>query len=155
MDILNDYSAKDSRINVISINNLGVSQARNIAIKNSTSNYLMFVDSDDWIDETTCEVAVNKALSNDSDLVIWNYIRELPDNPLPKQIFNNSEIIFDEQGVRNNLKNAFTISICLIHCYKMMHFPLHHYIYVLKPYVGAILPPKIMQKYHEKQDSIQ
>lgn len=53
---------------------------------------------------------------------------------------------------RNSLKNAFTISICLIHCYKMMHFPIKKYIHVLRPYVGAFMPPTVMQRYHDKQD---
>ena len=55
-------------------------------------------------------------------------------------------------GRRNSLKNAFTISICLIHCYKMMHYPIYKYISIFRPYVGAILPPKIMRKYHAKRD---
>lgn len=53
---------------------------------------------------------------------------------------------------RRNLKNAFTTSVCLIHCYHMMHFPPLKYIAVLRPYVAAILPYKVMKKYHDRKD---
>lgn len=54
---------------------------------------------------------------------------------------------------RRNLKNSFTTSVCLIHCYRMMHFPPKKYLAVLRPYASAILPYKFMKKYHEKKDS--
>lgn len=55
---------------------------------------------------------------------------------------------------RRNLKNAFTTSICLIHCYHMMHFPLKQYIKVLRPYISAILPYKIMKIYHNSKNNL-
>lgn len=53
---------------------------------------------------------------------------------------------------RRNLKNAFTTSVCLVHCYHMMHFPPKKYLAVLRPYASAILPYKFMKKHHEKKD---
>lgn len=54
---------------------------------------------------------------------------------------------------RRTLKNAFTTSICLFKCYKMMHFPLRKYVTIFRPYGAAILPYGIMKRYHDKRDS--
>ena len=103
LNVLNEYKSKDDRIIVIDQPNSGASAARNNAFSRVTGDYIMFVDSDDWIDEQTCEIAVNKALSSDYDLVIWNYIREFSNKPLPKQIFADEEIIFKKDDVKHKL----------------------------------------------------
>lgn len=51
--VLNKYKAKlESKMKVINKENAGVSSARNIAMENSTGEYLAFVDADDiWLPE--------------------------------------------------------------------------------------------------------
>ncbi len=46
--ICDDYAARDSRIRVFHKENGGVSSARNLGIKNAQSDYIAFLDSDDW-----------------------------------------------------------------------------------------------------------
>lgn len=41
----------DSRIKIIHQDNCGVSATRNVGLKNSTGDYMMFVDGDDWGDK--------------------------------------------------------------------------------------------------------
>lgn len=48
-EICDAYAAKDSRIRVIHQENGGLSRARNAAIDTAAGEYLIFVDSDDWI----------------------------------------------------------------------------------------------------------
>lgn len=55
--ILDDYSKKDERIRVIHKGNEGVSEARNIGIKNATGEYIYFLDGDDLIENTLLERA--------------------------------------------------------------------------------------------------
>lgn len=47
--IAKSIEAKDSRVNVITQNNKGVSAARNVALGKATGDYVVFVDSDDYL----------------------------------------------------------------------------------------------------------
>ena len=103
LQILEDYARKDNRIKIVSQKNQGLSGARNTGAKYVTGEYIMYVDSDDWIELDTCEVAVNKAVENDADIVLWSYVREFADLSLPKKIFDEDEIVFDEADVKYKL----------------------------------------------------
>ena len=48
--ICDEYASKDKRIKVIHKENAGVSSARNYGIQCATGDWIMFVDSDDWIE---------------------------------------------------------------------------------------------------------
>ncbi len=50
IDILGKLKKTDKRLKVFSIENGGVSHARNFGIDNATGDYITFVDSDDYID---------------------------------------------------------------------------------------------------------
>ena len=46
-----NLTKNDNRVKIIRKENSGVSEARNVGIKNSNGKYIMFVDSDDYIDD--------------------------------------------------------------------------------------------------------
>ena len=68
-DILRRYADEDARIQVIDKANGGVSQARNDALDCARGEYIMFVDSDDWVEPDACENAVNAMREYDADIV--------------------------------------------------------------------------------------
>lgn len=55
LEILNNHAGKDSRIKVISQENGGVSSARNAGIESSSGSYILFIDSDDFIETYLCK----------------------------------------------------------------------------------------------------
>lgn len=55
LEILNEYTKKDSRIKVIHQENQGLSITRNNAIKIATGEYIQYLDSDDYLEPDTCE----------------------------------------------------------------------------------------------------
>lgn len=101
--ILEDYALRDSRIKVVSQKNQGLSGARNTGIKYASGKYIMFVDSDDWIDLDTCQVAVNAAETNDADFVFWSYVREFENDSKEKLMFWDDGTVFDEKTVKSQL----------------------------------------------------
>lgn len=71
-EILKEYKEKDKRVVIINQSNKGLSAARNAGLKVAKASYIGFVDSDDWIDKTTYENAVNIISADDEiDLVCW------------------------------------------------------------------------------------
>ncbi len=64
--ICDSYAAKDSRITVVHQRNSGVSAARNTGISHAKCPYILFVDSDDYLDLDY----VSQLVSHPSDLTI-------------------------------------------------------------------------------------
>lgn len=71
LKILKEYEKNNQdKMLVLSQENAGQGQARNHALKHATGDYLGFVDSDDWIDETMVEEMLSLAEKGDRDIVI-------------------------------------------------------------------------------------
>lgn len=68
-------SFKDNRIKVIHKKNEGLGKARNSGIKYSTGRYIMFVDSDDYIDDTMVENLYDDLQRNKADTCIGGFKR--------------------------------------------------------------------------------
>ncbi len=67
------YILKDKRIKVIHKENGGLSDARNVGIDKAKGEYIVFIDSDDWIDEKMIEILYNIIKKNNSDISICDY----------------------------------------------------------------------------------
>lgn len=72
-EICEEYAAQDPRTIVIHQENMGVSKARNAALDIASGDFIMWADSDDWIEPDTCESALGAALEQDADLVCFGY----------------------------------------------------------------------------------
>ena len=53
-DIIESLIKSDGRIRLIDQQNQGLSGARNTGLDAAQGEYMMFLDSDDWIDPETC-----------------------------------------------------------------------------------------------------
>ncbi len=93
LEILNEYKNKDSRIRVISQENAGVSAARNRGLNVANGEYISFVDPDDWIEPDCYEIAYNKAVNTNADM-----------------LFFGAKYVTDEIVEEKNLKSLY---ICL------------------------------------------
>lgn len=95
--ICDDYSKMDNRIKVIHKKNAGVFQARMTGINSATSDYIMFVDSDDWIDKNYIE-SMLKNIQEETDVVIsglsrdYDYCSEWINQRIGNGVYNVSEI---------------------------------------------------------------
>ena len=75
LDILKEYANKDSRIKIIDKNNTGMSDARNKGLEVVSGEYVLFVDSDDFIHPQTMEITYYLAQRDKSDVVTFTYDR--------------------------------------------------------------------------------
>ena len=70
--IINQYLKKYSNIKYFKKENGGQGSARNFGLSKAIGKYIMFVDSDDYVDITMAEKMYNSAIANNSDMVICN-----------------------------------------------------------------------------------
>lgn len=74
LEILQTYANKDSRFRIINLKtNKGASNARNIAIKESNSPYLFFLDSDDWIEPNCLELLYKQITEDKTEIAFGAY----------------------------------------------------------------------------------
>lgn len=100
MDIVKNYDVK-----VINQENAGLSAARNTGVKSSTGEYLLFIDSDDYIEKDLLK-NINNNLKDNPDVLRFQ-IKEIFDD---NRIVNHEENSFDT----TNGVEAFT-KICNYH----------------------------------------
>ncbi|MFV0530341.1 MAG: glycosyltransferase family 2 protein [Flavobacteriales bacterium] len=104
--IVDDYKKKyPDKIKVIHKKNEGLSITRNTGIDQAKGDYLLFVDSDDWIEKETLEI-LNKHVENnpDVDMIVFDYITEdTYGNILSKKnsSYRNEIIKIDEKNIEN------------------------------------------------------
>lgn len=65
-----EWEKKDSRIRYISKANEGLGPTRNLGVEIARSDYIMFVDSDDWVDTTIVEKLISKLVNTDSEMAV-------------------------------------------------------------------------------------
>ena len=72
LDIIKSF--KDDRIKIINQSNQGPGAARNNALQIVNSEYVMFLDSDDWLSGDAIEIAYGEAIKYDTDLTFFQMI---------------------------------------------------------------------------------
>ena len=72
-EILDRFAAEDARIRVLHKANEGVGAARNDALAMATGEYVLFLDSDDFLHPQMMEICQELARRDGSDIVAINY----------------------------------------------------------------------------------
>lgn len=74
---LRDYPSRQNATRVIQLDeNKGVAFVRNLLLKEAQGEYLLFVDSDDWIEVNAVEILYNKAHEKNADVVSFGFYCE-------------------------------------------------------------------------------
>lgn len=103
-DICDKYANIDNRIKVIHKKNGGLASARNAGMKVATGEFILFVDSDDWIILKAVEELLDIAIYNNVDFVRFIPVSAgYPDRPDGTPINFGTED-FMENGIYNKQK---------------------------------------------------
>ena len=68
-------SFKDKRIKYYKNENKGIGKTRNFGIDKATGEYIMFLDSDDYMPKDECELLYNKCIKEGLDICICDFYR--------------------------------------------------------------------------------
>ena len=109
--ICDEFAQKDERIKVIHKKNGGLSSARESGINQSTGDYIMIVDGDDWIDIQTvqkcvCEVEKNPLI----DCVLFSYVKEFINNSVPMHVMDNTMYFSPKEATDKIYRRLFGLS---------------------------------------------
>lgn len=126
--ICDEYAAKDSRVHVIHQENEGLSAARNAGIDwafaNSDSQWLTFVDSDDWVHPQMLEQLYRAVQEHGVKVSVCGYRETEGDDPWEDGDVSSKLWPVEQYYVEHNV-NA-TIAFCKLYykdCFKTIRYP--------------------------------
>lgn len=92
LSLLYNIKEKNERLKILTIDNQGVSSARNRGIKEAQGEWIIFMDSDDSWDNNTLSVIDNciKKSNSTIDLIVFNYNSVCDNQIIPHQLFKKS-----------------------------------------------------------------
>lgn len=99
--ICDEYALKDNRIKVIHKENEGLSAARNLGIAISKGDYIIFIDSDDWVDKEILLKLLKLIKKYNSDIAVCDYLLAYDENEyiekgeIYEKIFSNIDAFKD------------------------------------------------------------
>lgn len=100
--ILMDYAAKDDRFRIVEQSNAGLSAARNTGMEYATGDFVLFLDSDDWLELNALEVLAGNL---EGDMVCFSGRRylEAEDRYCPSDQLEEQQY---QSGIEYYNKNA-------------------------------------------------
>lgn len=114
-----DWAKKDNRIKVIHKKNGGLSDARNAGLDIATSEYVYFIDSDDYIIDSAIEELFNVLIDNKCDIAFARYQRVYDDATKNKIVECTGKVIIESEddywNIVYNVNNDLEHEVCVNH----------------------------------------
>lgn len=89
--LCNKWKKEDKRVKVLSKENGGAATARNAGIDSARGDYIMFVDSDDYVSEIICESLYIKLKQQQADIAICRMEKIEKDRIYPTRLWDYPE----------------------------------------------------------------
>lgn len=82
--ILKEYEALDERIRIFNQDNMGPGHSRNQGITRSTGDYIVFLDSDDYVENRYLEEIEKSVKMKNADVIFIDVVQEKPNGSVVK-----------------------------------------------------------------------
>lgn len=132
-EMCDEYAKKDNRIRVIHQKNGGLSRARNAGISAATGEYLICIDSDDYIAKNDVLARVAEKTKLGVDVVLYGYQKLFESNnslggcnvPILEGVCSIPEMLFSVLGNNSYCGTAWTkaVKLTILHEHKIEFRP--------------------------------
>ena len=102
--VMQEYAAKDSRVEIYHQENQGVASTRNNLLDKVKGDYVLFVDSDDWIELDMVEYLVGVAFEHNTEFVMCDMVKN---DAKPKETEWVVKLLSQEQAVHDFLRHEY------------------------------------------------
>lgn len=121
LKICQEFAKEDTRIKVIDKENGGLSDARNAGLLVATGEYVLFVDSDDYIELDSCEKFIDILKDNNVDIITANakVIKKNMVEFLKHSQYANKNSIDGINYLKNELQNKTMSMAAVLNCYNL------------------------------------
>ena len=110
-EICDKWAKKDSRIKVFHKENGGLSDARNFGINKCNGEYLIFIDSDDFINKDMVKKLLKLSQENEADIVQCEFLKFKNENEIKESNDKNKVQVFKNiEAIENHYKEELKIS---------------------------------------------
>ena len=120
-DILEKYTNKYPQIKVFSQENAGLSVARNNGLKHVSSDYLVFIDSDDFVSPNMFEHLLELLEDGKLDIAMCNAYMHYEGRQEDSLVFNDSlssKIVKGKEWLRHRLLDENILHMVWMHMYR-------------------------------------
>ena len=106
-----DSFADDHRFSIFHKKNGGLSSARNVGMKIARADFIMFVDSDDWVEPEFCEVPYKLAMEYNADIIFFQYRGCRKDSSLFYYNFKETPGILSKERAMSFIDNGGSVVV--------------------------------------------
>lgn len=110
-EICKQNAEEDNRIKIISQKNRGVSVARNAGVKAATGEYLVFVDSDDFVSHKMVECLCRVLVEEDADIAVCEYQRAVDEETAKFEEYDRGRTIYSNNEAMHQFYDTYYIQL--------------------------------------------
>lgn len=126
--LCDEYASKDERFSVIHQENAGVAVARNSGLEIVNTEWVTFVDPDDWVEKNHVSTIYRNVTAHEADIFLFDYFQEFASKTQPKSLMEQSGVL-DDEWVRNYKISPFNFLMVNGKYYEYEHNTLWNKVY--------------------------
>ncbi|MDO5120995.1 MAG: glycosyltransferase family 2 protein [Erysipelotrichaceae bacterium] len=106
-EICRNYAGQDHRIIVLSQKNAGPNKAVLNGLMHAASEYVMFLDADDWYDSEMIRILYQSAVFHQADAVMGGYQKVSPDGVLLERPLTTPDAVYEKEDIEQQILKPF------------------------------------------------
>ena len=111
--VICDKFQNNIKVRVFHMENKGVSNARNVGIKEAQGSLLVFVDSDDWVDADYIEILVDGIEKYEADIYMCSYYDETREKSVLMNFFQKQHYVFENENIYELINDNMLWKYCI------------------------------------------